>query len=153
MLKEISSFRSREKNVLDFCFYRFFTNLGPRTSRLEGRRKIVCVARRGVARQPGWSMGRLSAGTVILQISLRKLSQTGWTHTVTELRVAVSKNVLTGTPALDPWNRPIADLKKRIGKALKSIGVQYRDVTFGIDDVHSTLVEFKTRSDIPCSRA
>ena len=55
----------------------------------------------------------------------------------------LSLGVLEGTPALDPWNRQIAGLKKRIGDALTAIGVEYHETTFGKDDVKSTGVEFK----------
>jgi hypothetical protein len=58
-------------------------------------------------------------------------------------RTGISVGTLEGTPQRDPWNRPIADLKKRIENALTAIDVPFADVTFGKEDVHSTALEFK----------
>lgn len=58
-------------------------------------------------------------------------------------RTGISLGVLEGTPRLDPWGRPIIELKQRVGEALTGIGILYNDATFGKDDIHSTGVEFE----------
>ncbi len=58
-------------------------------------------------------------------------------------KTGISLGVFEGTPELDPWNRPILKLKKRIADALTAIEVPYNDVTFGKDDKNSTFTPFE----------
>jgi len=55
----------------------------------------------------------------------------------------ISLGVYEGTPKLDPFGRPILQLKQRIADALTAVGIPSHDVTFGEGDLHSTARQFE----------